>query len=215
MIFNQSRRRFRPKPAVKIVSAILGLITMSVSAASAQIYVANFGGGKIGEYDVTTGAAINAALITTANGPYGVAISGSNLYVTNASAGTISEYSASTGAIVNASLVSGLNSPEDIAISGSNLYVANSATGKIGEYNVGTGAVVNASLVSGIGVVKGIAVSGSNLYVADAAAGAVGEYNRRSHKCFIYYRTEQSERYCSLWIESLYRGRQFRISWGI
>jgi hypothetical protein len=43
-----------------------------------NIIVANFGAGTIGEY-TTSGATVNAALISGLNGPFGLAVDGSNL----------------------------------------------------------------------------------------------------------------------------------------
>ena len=118
--------------------------------ARGQIFEMNSGAGTIGEYDATTGATINASLVSGLSSPRGIAVSGGNLFVVNGSAGTIGEYNATTGATVNASLVSGLIFPEGIAVSGGNLFVANLSTNTIGEYNATTGAMVNASLVSGL-----------------------------------------------------------------
>jgi hypothetical protein len=143
------------------------------------IYVVNFGGGTVGEYNATTGSAINVSFITGlgVSVPSGIAVSGSSLYVTNTSSGTIGEYNSITGAPINTALITGLNFPFAIALSGNNLYVTNNATGTVGVYNATTGAVINAALVAGTGSAKGIAISGSNLYVVNDAAGTVSEYN--------------------------------------
>jgi hypothetical protein len=76
-------------------------------------YVA--GSGSIGEY-TTSGATVNAALVSGLNYPRQIAVLGGNLYVTNSLAGTIGEYDATTGAPVNAALVSGLDYPVGIAV---------------------------------------------------------------------------------------------------
>jgi DNA-binding beta-propeller fold protein YncE len=70
--------------------------------------------GTVGEY-TTSGATVNASLISGLNEPVGIAVDGSDLFVTNLGTGTISEYTTS-GATVNASLISGLNIPTGIAI---------------------------------------------------------------------------------------------------
>jgi hypothetical protein len=60
-------------------------------------------GGWIGEYDATTGAAINAKFITTAlDSPSALALSGNILYVTNQGNNTVGAYDATTGAVINA-----------------------------------------------------------------------------------------------------------------
>src|SRR5216683_706202 len=122
--------------------------------ARAQIFVtSNVVDGKdtVGEY-TTSGATVNAALLSALGFPTGIAVSGGNLFVTslnNGTNGTIGEYTTS-GATVNAALVSGLNSPQGIAVSDGNLFVVtNFNNGTIGEYTT-SGATVNAALVSGV-----------------------------------------------------------------
>jgi len=142
------------------------------------IFVTSFTDGTIGEY-TTSGATVNASLITGLSEPYGIAVSGSNLFVTNRGSGTIGEYTTS-GATVNASLITGLHDPVGIAVSGSTLFVVNDDNGTIGEYTT-SGATVNASLVSGLNAPYGIAVSGSNLFVTNTGnghpgTGTIGEY---------------------------------------
>jgi hypothetical protein len=68
--------------------------------AHAQIYVSQLGDGPdagfVGEFDGTTGAAINANLITGLYGPVGLALSGNTLFVANYLDGTVGAYNAST-----------------------------------------------------------------------------------------------------------------------
>jgi len=162
---------------MKIKWSILCLFALAVNAAHGQIYVSSIGPETAGEYNATTGAVVNASLVTGLGNPYGIAISGSNLYVANYNNGTIAVYNANTGAVVNAALVTGLGGPDALAISGPNVYVANYDSNTIGEYNAMTGAVVNASLVTGLNQPYGIAIYGSNLYVTNFASGTIGEYN--------------------------------------
>jgi autotransporter-associated beta strand protein len=131
------------------------------------------GNSTIGVY-TTSGATVNASLVSGLNTPAGIAVSGSNIYVANAGNGILPVYTTS-GATVNASLVSGLNSPFGIAVSGSNIYVGSAINGTIGVYTT-SGAVVNASLVSGLSRATGIAVSGSNIYVTNLYNGTIGVY---------------------------------------
>jgi hypothetical protein len=70
------------------------------------LFVSNASGDTIGEYDATTGAAINANFITGLTEPFGIAVSGNNLFVLNAGNNTIGEYDATTGAVINAQLIS-------------------------------------------------------------------------------------------------------------
>lgn len=152
---------------VCLFAVILGLL--SIKTAHAQIFVSNFTGNSIGEYNLD-GTAINASLISGLNGTSDIAISGSNLLVANYTA--IGEYTAS-GTAINASLISGLTNPQGIAISGSNLFV--NSGNSIGEYTT-SGTVENASLVSGLNQPTDIAISGSNLFVTNLNSGTIGEY---------------------------------------
>jgi hypothetical protein len=164
-------------------TALLGLLTSGVARAD-NIFVTSAGpnityGGTVGEY-TTSGATVNASLISGLNEPTGIGVSGSNLFVANyfyAAGTTVGEYTTS-GATVNASLISGLSVPFGVAVSGSNLFVTTFGTsvssGGVGEYTT-SGATVNASLISGLEYPEGIAVSGSNLFVINLF-GTVGEY---------------------------------------
>ena len=79
------------------------------------LYTTDIGTNTVGEYNVTTGATINASFITGLDGPRGLSISGNNLYVSNSYDNTVGVYDATTGAAVNASLISsGLNSPYEV-----------------------------------------------------------------------------------------------------
>jgi len=74
-------------------------------------------GGSVGEFNATTGAAINRQFVTGLGDTNGIAVFGGNLFVANGLGGTIGEYDASTGATVSAALVSGLtNLPQGIAV---------------------------------------------------------------------------------------------------
>ena len=158
--------------AVVLASVTLGSMPATVRADNI-IYVTNEGSGTIGEY-TTSGATVNASLVSGLDEPFGIAVSGSDLFVADYGYGRIGEYTTS-GATVNASLVSGLICPAGIAVSGPDLFVATPENSTIGEYTT-SGATVNASLVSGLSNPHGIAVSGSNLFVANWGNGTIGEY---------------------------------------
>jgi hypothetical protein len=122
--------------------------------------------GTVGEYNATTGAAINASLIPYDNSgsqfdpftglpsyPVGLAVSGNDLFVANwgqTNGTTVSEYNATTGAGINASFITGLHGPSGLALSGNNLFVVNNVGGTVGEYNATTGAPINASFITGL-----------------------------------------------------------------
>jgi hypothetical protein len=143
----------------------------------AQIFVtSNLVDSKdwVGEY-TTSGATVNAALLSGLGYPTGIAVSGGNLFVASLNNGTIGEYTTS-GATVNAALISGLSGPQGIALSEGNLFVVtNFNGGTIGKYTT-SGATVNATLVSGLGAPVGIAVSGGNLFVTEFYGNTIGEY---------------------------------------
>jgi len=179
---NPSFRIFKLSALGSLTTAIV-LLAMPAPAHCGNIFVTNFTGNTIGEYNATTGAPINASLITGLNGPQSVALPGGHLFVANFNTGSIGEYTTS-GATVNASLIKGLNFPGAIAVSGGNLFVANAGTsvgtGSIGEYTT-SGATVNASLVSGLNSPSDMALSGGHLFVANVGngnngAGTIGEY---------------------------------------
>lgn len=128
---------------------VLGLLLCSSATRADTIFVANHGTGTIGEY-TTSGATVNASLISGLSGPGSIAVSGSELFVVNPTpTNTIGAYSTS-GTTVNAALISGLGNPHQITVSGSNLFVANGdPADTIGEYTT-SGATVNSALVSGL-----------------------------------------------------------------
>ena len=180
-MFNRKNRRNRAKSswkqavgqAIRCVSEPLeGRVLL---AATPTLFVVNNGSANVGTYDATTGAVINASLLSGFSSPYGIAVSGSNVYVTDASNGTVGEYTTS-GTTINANLVTGLGSPQGIVVSGGDLFVVDEGNSVVGEYDATTGAVVNANLLTGFTDPYGIAVSGSDLFVTDEGNGTIGEY---------------------------------------
>ena len=106
---------------------VLLLGTLLIESAHGQVFVANRIDGTIGEY-TTSGATINASLISGLNGPIALALDADgNLFVANGD-GTIGEYT-TLGGVVNASLISGFSGPDPIdglALDGiGDLFVAN------------------------------------------------------------------------------------------
>jgi hypothetical protein len=173
------------KSSAVILSAAFAAWTMP---ATAQLFVTNGAGNSVGEYDATTGAAINEALITGLNDPLSIAIYGSDLFIVNGTTGVIGEYDATTGAPINPSLITDPYHPFGIAVSDGNIFVTqfgDEQTGagvySIGEYSTSGGAV-NPLLITGLGPNPyGIAVSGSDLFVTAYEGGSnipggVGEY---------------------------------------
>ena len=99
-------------------SLISGLTQPSdLSVANGDLYVSSLGSGnqgKVGEYDASTGAAINASLVTgLGGGGQEIAVIGNDLYIATAS--KVAEYDAASGAAINTSLITGLTGVEGIA----------------------------------------------------------------------------------------------------
>src|SRR6266496_2751747 len=160
------------------LAASAALCAMPETTHAAQIFVTNFGTGRIGQY-TTSGATVDPALIITLGGPSKIAVFEENLFVSisnvTSESGRIGKFTTS-GATVNPDLIPGLSFPLGIAVSGGNLFVMDSVTGTIGEYNATTGAIVDAALISGLNGPNGIAVSGGNLFVTNFQTGTIGEY---------------------------------------
>src|ERR1700728_2419875 len=142
------------------------LVLLSIDLTQAQIFVANQGNNTVGEYNSTTGAAINSAFVSSGLVyPYCLAVSGNDLFVaTDSDNTTVGEYNATTGSVINASFITGLSESDSFAISGNALYVSNFGSNQIAEYNATTGATINASLVS-VNSPSGIAISVYDLFV--------------------------------------------------
>jgi len=137
---------------ISIVALVLsvGAALSPATARGQNIFVVNNGAGTIGEY-TSSGAVVNASLVSGLNGPWGIAVSGTNLFVTNNRNNTIGEYTTS-GTVVNASLISGLNAPWGIAVVSVPSTVALTAVSNATIIAGGTGslgATVSNSAVSG------------------------------------------------------------------
>jgi DNA-binding beta-propeller fold protein YncE len=149
---------------------------IALSPDQSTLFVADFYGNTIGEYDAATGTAIHTALISGLNLPTGIAISGSHLYVANAGAGTIGEYNLD-GTPVNSALVTGLSDAAElghIAVLGNDLFVTDSVQGIVGEYDAATGATINTALISGLPGSFAIAVVPEPASFALLALGGIG-----------------------------------------
>ena len=96
-----------------LISGLNEVTGVAASADGSQLFVATQGDGKIGEYDATSGAAINATLITQLT-PESLVVVGTNLYAANFQ-GFVAQYTTS-GAVVDTQLISGLNGPIGLAV---------------------------------------------------------------------------------------------------
>src|SRR5436190_19935062 len=108
------------------LAASAALCAMPGTIRGAQIFVANFETGTIGEY-TTSGATVDPALISGLSLPQGIAVSGEKLVVTSlnlaSDTGRIGEYTTS-GATVNPALIPALSDPTGIAVAGRDFFVA-------------------------------------------------------------------------------------------
>ncbi len=160
-------------------SFIFGLsFPFGLAVSGSNLFVVNAVAGTIGEYNASTGTAINASLVSGLNFPNGLAVSGSDLFVANFNAGAVGEYSAVTGTAISASLISGQLGPYDAAVSGSDLFFTNVGSNTIGEYNLSSG--VDSSFISGLDQPAFLTVANSGSAVPEPAslsllaAGALG-----------------------------------------
>ena len=143
-------------------------------AANAQLYVGQ-NTEKVGEYNPTSGAAINASFISTgSSNPQGLALFGNSLFVVTDT--HVGQYNATTGAAINTNFIAGLSGAWSLTLAGSNLFVSNGNT--VGEYSAITGAAINASLITaGLSQPDGLAIFGNILFVSNYGNGTVGEFN--------------------------------------
>jgi len=170
-----ARRLRRLGRLTNVIEALESRVLLTVSAG--DIFVVNQGTGTIGEYD-TTGAAINASLISGLPSPQSIAVSGNDLFVASlgsGGAGVVGEYT-TAGTTVNASLITtGLNYPYGIAVSGSDLFVLNDGNNSLAEYTT-SGTLLNADLITGLNGPFTVVASGADLFITNFNTGTVGEY---------------------------------------
>jgi hypothetical protein len=112
------------------LAALVSLCLGPLGARAQTLYVTDPSRGSVGAYNATTGALINATLITgaTLNSPtdIGLAISGNTLYLPKTPY-TVATYNATTGAAINVNFAAGNDHPVGLAISGNSLFVVNDA----------------------------------------------------------------------------------------
>ena len=154
------------------MSASLLWISIAASCANAStILVSSNSSGIIGAY-TTSGATVNASLITGLNSPGSLTLSGSDLFV-EVGGDTIGEYTTG-GASLNDAFITGLNNVHQISSFGSNIFVANgNPANAIGEYTT-AGGTVNSALISGVDVAHGAASNGANIFVLNNGNGDPG-----------------------------------------
>ena len=148
----------------------------------------------VAEYNATTGAVINANLITDnpagGGSPGPLTASGDSLffgYIDGFNGVKICEYNVKTGTINPNFIVLGTDIyiPSALTVSDNHLFVGSytltGTTGTVWEYDATTGAPIKAPLITGLPYAPGgLAVSGTHLLVAEAAG--VSEYNATTGK---------------------------------
>jgi PEP-CTERM motif len=135
------------------------------------------GSGVVSTWDATTGASINANLVSGLNAAFAMLVSGSSLYVGEIGGSNISQWNAATGQVINSSFITGF-APFGLASSGTRLFASNLNASTVGVFDLATGSVIDANFITGVPTPKGLAVSGSTLYVASCDTGSyIGTYN--------------------------------------
>jgi len=144
---------------------------------SGRLYVADAQNCRVGVYDTTTGAALNASLIQWTSSPMAMTLDDSGYLFVGFADNTIREYDAATGTPLASPLISGLNSPRGLAYDGNgHLFVGNWDGGTVGKYTT-SGETINAALISGLVNVTDLAFDAyGHLFVADWRTGRISEY---------------------------------------
>jgi hypothetical protein len=127
-------------------------------------------------YEFTSSGATvggGAPLISLAEDPTGIAISGNDLFVAYAAYNGVAEYTTS-GATVNGLLISGATHVSAIATSGDDLFVADQSRNAIAEYTT-SGTLINASFISDVPDAH-ILISGNDMFVSNEGNNSIGEY---------------------------------------
>ena len=143
-----------PDPNFTTITGSLpaGFESFGLAVLGNDLFVANFSGSTVSEYNATTGALIKANFITGLSFVQSLTVSSNDVLVSDLVNRTVTAYNASTGAPdPNFTTITGLNQPYGLAVLGNNLYVAvwpgGVNTGMVGEYNATTGAAFNANFI--------------------------------------------------------------------
>jgi hypothetical protein len=158
-------------------ASLIAIVALSGMArtARAQLYVSQLGILTVSEYNATTGAPLNANLITRLRTPSRLAVQDNTLFVSNES-GSVGKYDAATGAAINPSFITGMQFfPQGLAVRGNILFVANFGFGTVGKYDASTGEAIDADFITA-GFPSALALLGNRLFVLDTN-GSVREYN--------------------------------------
>ena len=149
-----------------------------IAVSGNDLFTADRYSGTVGEYNLSTGQAINSSFISLPfSGSYGIAVSGNSLYVTNG--GTL--YAFDISGTPTAMWTANLGATGGVAVVGGNVFAIDNVGGSennfgIAEINATTGALVTNSLVSNLYDTYGLTAFGNNLYVDSYGGGTIGEY---------------------------------------
>jgi len=142
----------------------------------------------VGLYDLSTGTAVNATLISGLDLNFissCIALYDGNLLAQIVgepvgSPSTVAVFNRSTGAAVASPFGSYLGSPHGMTVSGNTLFVVRYYGGAnvISSYDIPSGTLLSPVLVSlGIDDIGSLTVDGGNLYVTNYRSGTIGVYN--------------------------------------
>jgi streptogramin lyase len=149
-----------------VLAAILASLA-AAPAASAYIYWADSGGGKIGRSS-NDGSGVDGAFVTTGVQPQSVAVDSGHVYWTNQGSDTIGRANID-GSGVDNGFITGLTDPSGVAVNGSSIFWS-ILGGKIGKASLdGTGK--NANLVTGLVEPCGIALDAGHVYWVEISDG--------------------------------------------
>jgi len=155
---------------------ITAIVASSEAARAGELFVADENAETVGQFDATTGAAINSSFISgITNEPRDLKLSGGDLYTTSNN-GAVGQYNATTGQTINAAFQTEPHESNGIAFSGSNDYV-------VGFVYVNGYTPAGPAFSDTVGYLPwGVAVLGNDLFVSDigtnkAGQGSVAEYD--------------------------------------
>jgi DNA-binding beta-propeller fold protein YncE len=164
---------------------------VAVSPNGKSVYVTNFSGGNVSEFDVGAGGLLSAktpATVLAGTQPLGIAVSpdGNSVYVTNFGGGNVSQYDVGAGGLLSAKTPTAIaagTAPIGVAVSpdGNSVYVANRGGG-VSQYNLGAGGVLSAKTPATVAAGSSpqwVAASpdGRSVYVTNNTGANVSQYD--------------------------------------
>ncbi|HEY7621978.1 MAG TPA: hypothetical protein VH834_19565 [Solirubrobacteraceae bacterium] len=160
------------------VLAVLAFALAHVPAAQAEIYFGDHIDGTAIERANDDGSGVDATFISGANGPCGVAVTGSHVYWANAGSHTIGRANLD-GTGVEESFIDTQTAACGVAVDAGHLYWANESGSKIGRAALDGSAVQQDFIQVSTANAQpcGIAVDGAHIYWASRATGRIARAN--------------------------------------